>query len=176
MNSARALRLALGACVLALASAGPGPSAATPAPGHGITLRTTDGQRLPLATLLAEGPVLLDFWATWCRPCERSLPATQTLHELHRESGLRVIGISVDGPRNWARVQPFAARLGLTFPVVIDEDGSLAARYRAVGVPTTVLIARDGRVVRTRTGWHPGEDDSLAVAVAALLDSGGGSR
>ena len=55
------------------------------------------------------------------------------------------------------------------FPVVIDEDGSLARRFRVDGVPTTVLIAPDGRVVRTHTGWVPGEDDSLAAAVAALL-------
>ncbi len=139
----------------------------------GVTLRALDGARLDLKEQLAQGPVLLDFWATWCRPCERSLPATQRLHERYREQGLRVIGVSVDGPRNWARVRPFAGRLGLTFPLVIDEDGSLARRFRAGGVPTTVLIASDGRVVRAHTGWVPGEDDSLAAAVAALLPVAG---
>ncbi len=146
----------------------------TPAPSgvvslDGLTLRALDGTRLDLAEQLAQGPVLLDFWATWCRPCERSLPATQRLHERFHERGLRVIGVSVDGPRNWARVRPFAGRLGLTFPLVIDQDGSLARRFRAGGVPTTVLIAPDGRVVRAHTGWLPGEDDSLAAAVSALL-------
>lgn len=140
-----------------------------PASHAGLVLRASDGTRLALDESLAAGPVLLDFWATWCRPCERSLPATQRLHERYREQGLTVVGVSVDGPRNWARVRPFANRLGLGFPIVIDEDGSLARRFRVGGVPTTVLLDGNGRVVRVHTGWVPGEDDSLAAAVAGLF-------
>jgi peroxiredoxin len=144
-------------------------AAAEPSAHTDVVLRALDGSRLALAERLAAGPVLLDFWATWCRPCERSLPATQRLHERFREQGLTVIGISVDGPRNWARVRPFASRLGLGFPIVVDEDGSLARRFRVNGVPTTVLLAPDGRVARQHTGWVVGEDDSLAASVAELL-------
>jgi len=171
--AARLARIAAGALLVALTAAGAGP-ARPPAGGslEGVSIRTLDGERFELAGALARGPVLLDFWATWCRPCERSLPGTQALHERFRERGLTVIGVSVDGPRNWARVRPFARRLGLTFPLVLDEDGSLSRRFRVVGIPTTVLIAGDGRIVRTHTGWVPGEEDSLAAAVAALLETG----
>src|SRR2546422_4943348 len=58
-------------------------------------------------------------------PLSRSLPELETLHRRYRDRGLTVIGISVDGPRNFARVRPFAAKLGLTFPIVLDEDGRL---------------------------------------------------
>jgi cytochrome c biogenesis protein CcmG, thiol:disulfide interchange protein DsbE len=135
----------------------------------GLALRAIDGARVNLDERLDAGPVLLDFWATWCRPCERSLPSTQKLYEELREQGFTVIGVSVDGPRNWARVRPFAARLGLSFPVVIDEDGSLQRRFHVSAVPTTVLLGSSGRVARIHAGWVPGEDDSLAAAVAALL-------
>lgn len=140
-------------------------------PHGGLALRALDGTRLNVGERLAEGPVLLDFWATWCRPCERSLPATQKMHAALRAQGLTVIGVSVDGPRNWARVRPFAARLGLTFPIVVDEDGSLQRRFQVSAVPTTVLLAPDGRVARVHAGWVPGEDDSLTAAVTALLDT-----
>jgi peroxiredoxin len=174
MTSARFARIAAGVVIVvvvasAAVTAAP-PSSVSPA---GVAFRGVDGRSLELSALLEQGPVLLDFWATWCRPCERSLPATQALHERFGPRGLTVIGVSVDGPRNWARVRPFARRLGLTFPIAVDEDGSLAQRFRAVGVPTTVLIAGDGRIVRTRTGWIPGEDDSLAAAVVALLPETG---
>ena len=159
----------LGGCVLAcgVASAPAPHGSVLPA---GPVLRAVDGSRLDLADRLERGPILLDFWATWCRPCERSLPATQRLHERFAERGLTVIGVSVDGPRNWARVRPFANRLRLGFPQVLDEDGALARRFHVGAVPTTVLIAREGRVVRVHAGWVPGEDDSLAAAVDALLD------
>ena len=164
------LRVALAGLFVAMLASATGGAAAPEAVGlAGLAPRTIDGTRLELARKLEQGPVLLDFWATWCRPCERSLPTTQRLHERYREQGLTVVGVSVDGPRNWARVRPFASRLGLTFPVILDEDGSLARRFRVGGVPTTVLIAADGRVVRAHTGWVPGEDDSLAAAVSVLL-------
>jgi peroxiredoxin len=158
---------ALLVAVVASAAGGPSPPAAVSFAG--VAIRAVDGSRVDLGERLAAGPVLLDFWATWCRPCERSLPSTQRLHERFRGQGLTVLGVSVDGPRNWARVRPFASRLGLGFPIVIDEDGSLQRRFHVGAVPTTVLIARSGRVARVHAGWLPGEDDSLAAAVAVLL-------
>ena len=134
-----------------------------------FSARAVDGSRVDLAKVLAKGPVVLDFWATWCRPCEHSLPAAQALHVRLRERGVSVIGVSIDGPRNWARVRPFSAKLGLTFPIVIDEDGALARRFQITGVPTTVLIAADGRVARVHSGFVPGEDRALAAAAEALL-------
>lgn len=145
------------------------PLAADPTPFAGRALRTVSGAKLALGDSLAKGPVLLDFWATWCRPCEHSLPAVQRLHERVGARGVSVVGVSIDGPRNWARVRPFAARLGLTFPIVIDEDGALARRFRVQAVPTSVLLAADGRVIRTHSGFHPAEEESLQAAIDVLL-------
>lgn len=169
MTIGRLVLALLCGCVLAsgVASAPAPHESALPA---GLVLRAVDGTRIDVAERLARGPVLLDFWATWCRPCERSLPATQRLHERFAERGLTVIGVAVDGPRNWARVRPFANRLRLGFPQVLDEDGSLGRRFHVGAVPTTILVDRGGRVARVHAGWVPGEDDSLAAAVTALLD------
>lgn len=164
--AARALLL------LALCAAAAAPAAAAPAgPGTApaFRVRAVDGRTVELAALLARGPVVLDFWATWCRPCEHSLPGAQRLYERLRERGVTVVGVSIDGPRNWARVRPFAARLGLSFPIVIDEDGSLARRYQVQAVPAAVVIAPDGRIDRVRTGYVPGSDEALESAVIALL-------
>jgi len=156
--------------LLALMLAASAPTIASDSsPFSGRALRSVNGTTLALSDSLARGPVLLDFWATWCRPCEHALPAVQRVHERYRERGVTVVAVSIDGPRNWARVRPFAARLGLTFPVVIDEDGALARRFRVQSVPMSVLLAPGGRVVRVHSGSHPAEEESLGAALDALL-------
>ena len=128
-----------------------------------------DGAAVDLRALLARGPVVLDFWATWCHPCAQAMPSLERMHERLGARGLTIVGVSVDGPRNFARVQPFARRMGLKFPIVRDEDGSLQALYQVVEVPTTLVIAPDGKVAAVFTGFRPGQDAEIEAAVEALL-------
>jgi cytochrome c biogenesis protein CcmG/thiol:disulfide interchange protein DsbE len=168
--------LAVGA--LALLALAPGPrsgSAATPAltiePSRApaLKLRTVTGEALTLEKLIARGPVVLDFWATWCRPCLEELPELETLHRKYRERGLTVVGISLDGPRNFAKVRPFASKLGLTFPIAVDEDGRIQHLYQVRALPTTVLIDTSGNVVSVREGYRPGETRALEAEIAKLV-------
>jgi peroxiredoxin len=131
--------------------------------------RSVTGETLDLAQLRGKGPVLLDFWATWCKPCLAALPEVDSLHRRFSPRGLTVIGVSVDGPRNFPKVRPFARRLGLGFPIVLDEDGSLQQRFQARAIPTSVLISTEGRMVRVTQGWRPGETAELERAIDALL-------
>ncbi len=132
-------------------------------------LKTVDDRTLDLPALLARGPILLDFWATWCKPCIASLPEIEALHERHAARGLTVIGVSIDGPRNLARVRPFAQRLGLTYPIVFDGDGRLQELFNVRAVPTALLIGKHGKVIAIHEGYRPGEGDRLAKEIEALL-------
>lgn len=134
-----------------------------------FTLRTLDGARLDLTTLLERGPVLLDFWATWCKPCVASLPELDALSRVYGPRGLTVVGVSIDGPRNGARVRPFVSRLKLGYAIGLDEDGSLQQDYRVTAVPTALLIDRGGHIVLRRQGYLPGEGARLREALEALL-------
>jgi cytochrome c biogenesis protein CcmG/thiol:disulfide interchange protein DsbE len=122
-----------------------------------------------LGALAANGPVLLDFWATWCRPCVAAIPELNALHERYRKQGFTVVGISVDGPRNYAKVKPFVSRMAIHYPIVLDEDGSLARVFQVTSVPAAFLLDRSGRVVRVQNGYRPGEADDLDEAVRELL-------
>lgn len=134
-----------------------------------FTLRTLDGAQLSLIKLLARGPVLLDFWATWCKPCVASLPEVDALSRTYGPRGLTVVGVSIDGPRNGSRVRPFVSRLKLGYAIGLDEDGSLQQDYRVTAVPTAVLIDRGGHIVLRRQGYLPGEGVRLREAIEALL-------
>lgn len=150
-------------------AAGPGERAAPD-----FRLRALDGTKLELEALRVKGPVLLDFWATWCKPCIAALPEIQRLHERHAAAGLTVIGVSEDGPRNFSKVRPFASRLGLRYPIALDEDGALQERYQVRALPTTVLIDRHGRVVRFLQGYRTGFAEELDAAIRELLPGGAG--
>jgi len=138
-----------------------------------FTAKDVTGRTVDLDTLLARGPVLLDFWATWCKPCVEAMPDLQRLHATYGERGLTVIGISVDGPRNHAKVRPFATRLRISYPIVIDHDERLRHLYQVVAMPTVVLIEPGGRISSVRLGYRPGEGSSLELDVAMLIAKSG---
>jgi peroxiredoxin len=134
-----------------------------------VRLSLADGEMLSLGDLLARGPVLLDFWATWCKPCVASVPALQSLYDRLRDDGFTVVGISVDGPRNFSKVRPFVTRMGITYPIAIDRDGSLQRFFQVTAVPTTILLDADGRIAAVTQGYRPGEEKEMEAAVRALL-------
>ena len=105
---------------------------------------------------------------------QQPAPEIQKLHERYAARGLTVIGVSEDGPRNFSKVRPFASRLGLRYPIALDEDGTLQERFQVRALPTTVLIGRDGRVVSFHAGYRPGFAAELDAAIAAAL--GGAAR
>jgi peroxiredoxin len=161
---AAALALALLTVVAAADDRAPSRS---PAP----RFKTKDlaGHPLDLDRLLHRGPVVLDFWATWCAPCIEALPELEGLHRRYGELGLTVIGVSVDGPRNFSRIRPFVASKGLHYPIVLDADGRLQQLYHVLAIPTAVLIDTTGSIVAVRVAYRPGEGDRFEDSVRVLL-------
>jgi len=141
----------------------------TPRLAAPFRVRTLEGSSLDLARLTAHGPLVLDFWATWCRPCVASMPALDALARKYRTRGVTVLGISIDGPRNFARVRPFVNKLGLSYPNAIDEDGALQERFQIVAVPTTLVIGSDRRVMRVLTDYQGGPLRDVEQALNELL-------
>jgi thiol-disulfide isomerase/thioredoxin len=133
-----------------------------------LHLKPLSGDEIVLAERLARGPVVFDFWATWCRPCAFSLPEMQKLHETYRPRGLTVIGVSLDGPPNAAKVPPFAARYGLTFPNVLDQ-GTLQGLFQVRALPTSYLVNSKGEIAFVQMGYRPGGDKDLAAEIEKLL-------
>jgi peroxiredoxin len=72
-------------------------------------------------------------------------------------------------PENFAKVRPFVAKLGITYPVTLDDDGTLQEKYQVRAMPTTVLIDQDGGIVKVVQGYRPGESQTLRAAIEALL-------
>ena len=106
------------------------------------------GKAWDLAALRGRA-VLVNFWATWCAPCKEEMPALQTLAELEGE---RLAVLAVNAREPLPRVRRYAQATGLTLPVLPDPQGAITRAWGVTVFPTTVLIDREGRAIRTVTG------------------------
>ena len=119
-----------------------------------FTLKKPDGGVLSLAQLLSQKKlVLLNFWATWCTYCVEEMPDLVKLQNEHAPEGFTVL--AVNAGESAAQASAFAKKMGLNFPVVLDEDMSVAQRYGLVGIPTSFLISSDGKVIGQYSGFTP---------------------
>ena len=111
--------------------------------------------------------VYLDFWASWCSPCRQSFPFMNDLQSRYGKDGLVIIGVNVDENRKDA--DSFLQNMTADFKVVYDAGGTLAESYKIPGMPTTLLIDRQGKVRDTRIGFHASQKDNYEAAVRQLL-------
>ena len=134
-----------------------------------FTLRDVDGQSVHLSDFNGK-VVLIDFWATWCVPCEAEIPHLQKMYDDYKAKGFVVLGISMDGPETVAQVNPFVRRYNLGFPVLLDEETRVVGIYNPKRTaPLSVLIDRSGKIVRVRGGYNPGDENLIADDVKKLL-------
>lgn len=118
-------------------------------PAASFALPDLSGERRALSDF--EGSwVVLTFFASWCGPCRAEMPSLETLHQERADNELVVLGISLDDQQ--ASVAPFVEQLGVTFPVLWDEDGRAGRAYRANSIPITYLIDPSGRIAGVSRG------------------------
>ena len=135
------------------------------APAFSLPERPGPGE-MSLDSLRGE-VVLLNFWATWCEPCEREMPAMERLHEKLSPEGLHLVAVSVD--ESAEPIDQFRARFGLTFPILWDREKRVSDAYQTYRYPETLLIGRDGRARASVIGEADWDDPSVRTWVQALL-------
>jgi cytochrome c biogenesis protein CcmG, thiol:disulfide interchange protein DsbE len=111
--------------------------------------------------------VYVDFWASWCGPCRQSFPWMSSLQRSLAADGLVVIAVNVD--QEHADAERFLAEYTPGFRVAFDPKGSLAEHYHVRGMPTSVLIGRDGKTLLVHEGFRLKERDSLEQSIRAAL-------
>lgn len=130
------------------------------------TAQQMDGTPVSLADHRGD-VVLLNVWATWCKPCREEIPALDSLHREYANRGLVVAGVSIDVITDTLRIAGFARDLGASYALWLDPDDRVSSTFRAIGVPSTYLVDRDG-VLR----WtHMGAVKATDARLRAVLDS-----
>lgn len=128
--------------------------------------QTMTGETVSLTGLKGR-VVLVNFWASWCVECRPEMPMFERLHQTYAEQGLTVLG--VNNRETTARIEWFAKKLGLTFPLLLDPQGGITTSYGVIGLPSTFLVGRDGRPVAVAVGPRAWDGPAAHAIIQALL-------
>jgi len=144
------------------------PKAAKPAPE--VTLKDLDGKDLSLAQYKGK-VVLVNFWATWCEPCQVEIPWLIEMQQKYAAKGFTVLGIAMDEEgasvvTPWVQKERFdvnGTKSQMNYPIVIGNDAAADKFGGLLGYPTSVLITRDGKIVKRITGLISYEEISKSI-------------
>jgi cytochrome c biogenesis protein CcmG/thiol:disulfide interchange protein DsbE len=133
-------------------------------------LKNLTGERVALQDLLGQGPVLISFWATWCKPCLKELPHIQELYDKYRDRGVLAVAISEDAPRSISKVRSYIAGNKYDFLVLLDENNGVQRKFNFRAVPYSVILDKEGHIVYSRMGYRPGDEQVLEEKLLPLLE------
>lgn len=143
--------------ILGCVASGPGGSAvqaSTIGDVQDFTLKNLEDQDTSLQSVLkTHKAVLLNFWATWCPPCQEEIPGLIKLQAQHQASSFTVLGISVGESQK--KVSSFVKKNGINYPILLDKEESVAESYGVVGIPTSYLLSSDGKVLGEYHAYTP---------------------
>lgn len=132
-------------------------------------LESIDGQKVELSKLYGKGPILISFWATWCKPCIEEMVELNKIYEELKDKGFNLIAISTDNEKTISKVKPFIKSRGYNFTVLLDTNSEVARKYYAQQIPFSVLLDKDGKVVQTHLGYKKGDEKKLREKIISLL-------
>jgi cytochrome c biogenesis protein CcmG/thiol:disulfide interchange protein DsbE len=128
-----------------------------------VDIKTADGKNINTSVFNNDGkPIIIDFWATWCKPCIEEL---NTIHEVYKdwqkETGVKLIAISVDDARTMQRVAPFVNGKGWTYESYVDPNGDFKRAMNVNMPPQTFVLNANREIVWQHVGFTEGNEDEL---------------
>ena len=135
-----------------------------------FTLDALDGRKITLSDLRGK-IVVVNLWATWCLPCRLETPALQKAYEQYKDSGVVILGVDLTNQDLVSDVESFVREFKLTYPILLDRDGSVGYLYQIKGLPTTFFINRAG-IIRTVVVGGPMSEIFIRSKIEALLKEG----
>ena len=132
-----------------------------------FTLSTLDNKTVKLSDADKKGPVLIDFWASWCVPCKMEMPQLGAVYSKYKTRGVQIYGIDANDSR--AQMQRFFRNGSPGYPMLPDQSGVVATSYNISGIPAMFLIDTNGRVRSLLVGFDPNTQSDLPSSLDRLL-------
>lgn len=119
--------------------------------------------------LKGEKLTLIDFWATWCKPCNKAIPELNKIYDLYKTKGVELIGINCDGPRSISKVAPLSNSLNIKYPILIDINSELKSELNVMALPTLLIVDAKGKIIWVHEGFITGDEEIIIAELEKLL-------
>lgn len=138
-----------------------------------VNLKTLDGKTFNTSSITNDGkPVVISFWATWCKPCIMELAAIAENYEAwQKETGVVLYAVSIDDSKTMSRVAPFVNSKGWEFVVLLDPNGDFKRALNVINVPHTFLVDGNGNIIDQHTSYAQGDEEHLYEKIKACVKS-----
>jgi len=136
-----------------------------------FSLPTLDGETFRLSEQLGKGPVLLNFWATWCGPCLREMKKLKKVYQRHQDKGLQIVSISIDDQKTVSQVRGIVKSRRFPFTVLLDMNHEAKRLFQVANPPYTILLDKDGTIIYMHEGYREGDVISLEEKIISLMEN-----
>lgn len=136
-----------------------------------VNLKSIDGKTVNTATLSNDGkPFIIDFFATWCKPCNRELDAINEVYaDWQKETGVKIIAVSIDQAQNINKVKPLVDGKGWPYEVLLDPNSDFKRALGVQMIPYTIICDGNGKIVYKHNGYTDGAEEELIEKVRELI-------
>lgn len=135
-----------------------------------VNVKDLDGKVFNTSNIHNDGkPIVISFWATWCKPCIQELANMHDLYQKwQKETGVKVIAVSIDDSRSSKKVKPFVSGRSWTYEFLLDENSEFKRAMNVNNPPHTFLIDGNGNIVYEHNGYAPGDEKKLYQEIKKL--------
>lgn len=134
-----------------------------------LPLEELDGSASSLGVYLRQGPVYVTFWATWCEPCKQELRVLKAIAAAHADKAFTILAVNQDTPKTMAKVKAYVKSQNYPFPVIRDPNAQVMQAFNGQTLPFSVLLDTKGNVLKTRTGYLPGDEKEIEQDILSAL-------